>query len=53
MSYTVCYNTPEGVRSEVCVKADHVTEAIEAARHEVPSLSLYPNRIVSIIQGCQ
>ncbi len=52
MSYTVRYNTPEGVRSELCVKADHATEAIEVARREVRSLSLYPNRIVSIIRGC-
>jgi hypothetical protein len=52
MSYTVRYNTFEGARVDLCVKAQHSTEAIEVARREVPSLALYPNRIVSITRGC-
>ena len=52
MSYTVRYNSFEGARYELCVEAEHVTEAIEVARREVPSLALHPGRIVSVIRGC-
>ncbi len=50
--YTIRYRTFEGARIEICVEADHVTEAIEVARHEVPILSLHPGRIESVIKGC-
>ena len=50
--YTVQYFNVEGVKIELCVKAEHVTEAIEAVRHEVPALKLYPGRICSVIKGC-
>ncbi len=50
--YTVRYRTFEGARIELCVEADHVTEAIEVARHEVPALALHPGRIESVIRGC-
>ena len=51
-SYTVRYNTFDGARIELCVQAEHATEAIEVARREVPSLASHPGRIVSIIRGC-
>ena len=50
--YTVRYRTFEGARVELCVEAEHVTGAIEAARGEVPSIHLYPGRIESVIRGC-
>lgn len=50
--YTVHYFNPEGIKIELCVKAEHVTEAIEAVRAEVPALKLYPGRICSVIRGC-
>jgi hypothetical protein len=51
--YTVRYRNQDGVKIELCVKAQHVTEAIEAARSEVPALKLYPGRIYSVIRGCK
>ena len=51
-SYTVRYKTFDGARIELCVEAEHATEAIEVARREVPSLASHPGRIVSIIRGC-
>ena len=51
--YTVVYKNHEGVSIELCVKAEHVTEAIESARHEIPALLQHPGRIVSVIRGCQ
>ena len=50
--YTVRYRNQDGIKVELCVKAEHVTEAIEAARDEVPALKSYPNRIFSVIRGC-
>lgn len=50
--YTIRYKTFEGSRIELCVEADHVTEAIEVVRHEVPSLLQHPGRIESVIRGC-
>lgn len=50
--YTVRYRTHEGARIELCVEAEHVTEAIEVARFECRSLYLYPGRIESVIRGC-
>jgi len=51
--YTVRYRNQDGVKIELCVKAQHVTEAIEAARSEVPALKLHPGRIYSVIRGCK
>ena len=51
--YTVRYQNQEGDRIDICVAAENVTEAIEAARHEVPSLKLYPSSICSVIGGCK
>ena len=51
--YTVRYRNQDGIKVELCVKAEHVTEAIEAARDEVPALKSYPNRIFSVIRGCE
>ena len=51
-TYTIRYRSFEGARIELCVEAEHVTEAIEVARHEVPSLALHPGRIESVIRGC-
>ena len=51
--YTVTYKNEHGVKIGFCVPAEHVTEAIEAARHEIPALKIYPGRIVSVIRGCQ
>ena len=51
--YTLTYKNQDGIKIELCVKAEHVTEAIEAARSEVPALKLYPGRIVSVIKGCK
>ena len=50
--YTVRYKTFEGARIELCVEAEHVTEAIEVARFECRSIYLYPNLIESVIRGC-
>lgn len=50
--YTVQYRNGEGIKISLCVKAEHVTEAIEVARAEVPSLKSYPGRIFSVIRGC-
>ena len=50
--YTLTYKNQDGIKVELCVKAEHVTEAIEAARSEIPALKLYPGRIVSVIRGC-
>ena len=51
--YTIRYRNQDGIKIELCVKAEHVTEAIEAARSEVPALKLYPGRIYSVIRGCK
>lgn len=51
--YTVRYRNQDGVKIELCVKAQHVTEAIEAARSEVSALKLYPGRIYSVTRGCK
>lgn len=51
-AYTVRYSDFEGTPVELCVTAEHVTHAIEVARADVPSLRLYPNRILSVIRGC-
>ena len=50
--FTVRYRNQDGVKIELCVEAEHVTEAIEAARNEVPSLKNHPGRIFSVIGGC-
>lgn len=50
--YTVQYRNHEGVKISLCVKAEHVTEAIEVARNEVPSLKSNPGRISAVIKGC-
>jgi hypothetical protein len=50
--YTVRYLSSEGAKIDICVEAEHVTEAIEFARHEVPTLALYPGRIHSVFRGC-
>lgn len=50
--YTVQYRNQDGAKIELCVAAEHVTEAIEVARSEVPALKLYPGRIFSVIGGC-
>ena len=51
--YTVRYKNQDGTKIELCVKAEHVTEAIEVARHEIPALKLHPGRIYSVIKGCK
>jgi len=51
--YTIQYRNQDGIKVELCVAAEHVTEAIEAARNEVPALKLYPGRIFSVIGGCK
>lgn len=51
-TYTVRYRTFEGEKIQLCVEAEHVTGAIEVARHEVPVLAVYPGRIDSVIRGC-
>ena len=51
-SYTIRYLNFEGANINICVEAEHVTEAIEAARHEVPALALHPGRIHSVFRGC-
>jgi hypothetical protein len=51
--YTVIYKNHEGISIELCVKAEHVTEAIEQARHDIPALLSHPGRIVSVIRGCK
>ena len=50
--YTVQYRNHEGIKISLCVEAEHVTEAIEAARGEVPALKAHPGRIFSVIRGC-
>jgi len=50
--YTVRFRNQNGIKVELCVEAEHVTEAIEAARNEVPALKIYPGRIYSVIRGC-
>lgn len=50
--YEVQYRNSEGTKISLCVKAEHVTEAIEVARSEVPSLKAHPGRIFSVIRGC-
>ena len=50
--YTVQYRNSEGAKISLCVKAEHVTEAIEVARSEVPALKSHPGRIFSVIRGC-
>lgn len=50
--YTIRYLNVEGAKIDICVEAEHVTEAIEVARHEVPALALHPGRIHSVIRGC-
>ena len=51
--YTIIYRNQDGRKIELCVKAEHITEAIEVARHEVPALKLHPGRICSVIRGCK
>ncbi len=51
--YTIQYRNQDGLKIELCVKAEHVTEAIEVARNEIPALKLYPGRICSVIKGCK
>jgi len=51
--YTVRYRNHDGIKVELCVAAEHVTEAIEVARNEVPALKTYPGRIFSVIGGCK
>ena len=51
--YSVRYRNQDGDKIEICVKADHVTEAIEVARMFVPALKLYPGRIYSVVRGCK
>lgn len=50
--YTVQYRNNEGAKVSLCVKAEHVTEAIEVARAEVSSLKSHPGRIFSVVRGC-
>ena len=50
--YTVRYHNADGVKVDVCVTAEHVTEAIEVAAQEVPNLKYYPGRIYSVTKGC-
>ena len=50
--YTIQYQGSDDSKIELCVNAEHVTEAIESARNEVPMLKLYPSRIISVIRGC-
>lgn len=50
--YEVQYRNQDGVKISLCVKAEHVTEAIEVARTEVPILKSHPGRIFSVIRGC-
>ena len=50
--YTVQYRNADGVKVELCVEAEHVTEAVEAAMHEIPSLKTHPHRIFSVVGGC-
>ena len=50
--YTVQFKNQDGVKISLCVKAEHVTEAIEAARSEIPALKSNPGRIFSVIRGC-
>jgi len=50
--YTVRYLTFEGDKVDLCVTANNVTEAIEVARQEVPTLAVHANRIHSVIRGC-
>ena len=51
--YTVRYKNRDGLKIELCVNAESVTEAIEVARNEVPDLKLYPGRINAVIGGCE
>lgn len=51
--FTVRYRNREGLRIELCVNAESVTEAIEAVRNEVPDLKMYPGRINAVIGGCE
>ncbi len=51
--YSVIYYDAQHNKIEVCVHAEHVTEAIEVVRSEVPSLKSYPGRIRSVIRGCK
>ena len=51
-TYTIRYRNFQGERLELCVDAEHVTEAIEAARSEVKSLRDHPGRIESVVRGC-
>lgn len=50
--YEVQYRNHEGIKISLCVNAQHVTEAIEAARSEIPALKSNPGRIFSVIRGC-
>lgn len=50
--FTVRYSNRDGLKIELCVNAESVTEAIEVARNEVPDLKLYPGRINAVIGGC-
>ena len=51
-TYTIRYRNFQGERLELCVDATTITEAIEAARDEVPAIKLHPGRIESVIRGC-
>lgn len=48
--YTVRYRNHDGNKVELCVLAEHVTEAIEVARSEIPSLKSFPHRIYSVVR---
>ena len=50
--YEVRYRNGDGQLISLCLEADHATEAIERARHEVPVLRIYPGRIQAVIRGC-
>lgn len=48
--YTVRYRNHDGNKVELCVLAEHVTEAIEVARSEIPALKSFPHRIYSVVR---
>ena len=51
--YTVRYRNADGGKVDICVAAEHVTEAVEAACQEVSALKAHPHRIYSVIRGCK
>lgn len=50
--YEIRFKDADGELICLCLEADHATEAIERARHEVPDLMTYPGRIQAVIKGC-